>query len=441
MEEIDSTQVATLGGAAFEVRPLLIQIASGPDAGTTREVDLPTFVIGSGSSADLVLNDATVSREHCRLSLGSEGVRLCDSGSKNGTFISGNRVADVHLLCDTTVLVGKTRLELFFRSGTRRIDVTSPGMFGDAVGVSPAMRHVFALLSRIADSNLSVLLEGETGVGKEVLARAIHKLSRRAAGPFVVVDCAAIPAQLLEAELFGHERGAFTGALEARDGLFEQADGGTVFIDELGELPHELQPKLLRVLERREVRRVGGRQVRELDVRVVSATHRDLRTAASEGKFREDLYYRLAGFRARVPPLRDRPDDILPLARHLYRVATGNAEATLPAELAVLLVRHDWPGNVRELKSVVERFVALGAADAGLLLDVPERQAPETSPVEYAQARRDAIQRFEREYAQRLLDQAEGNVALAAKSSRLARPSFYRLMQRAGIDLGDSSRR
>ncbi len=251
----------------------------GPSAGRSARVDCPHFVIGSGETADLRLADETVSREHLRLSLLPSGVRLRDGGSKNGTWIGGLRVEDVIASADTQVTIGLSSLALRLEGTAIEIPLSENGQFGPALGTSASMRHVFALLERAARSDITLLLEGESGVGKEILAQTIHAQSPRSAGPFVAVDCGAIPPGLIESELFGHERGAFTGASEARPGVFEQANGGTLFLDEIGELSLDLQPKLLRVLEQREVRRVGGTAPRPADVRVLSATNRRLSEA------------------------------------------------------------------------------------------------------------------------------------------------------------------
>ncbi|HEY8038965.1 MAG TPA: sigma 54-interacting transcriptional regulator, partial [Polyangiaceae bacterium] len=278
--------------------------------------------------------------------------------------------------------------------------------------------------------------------GKEVLARAVHGHSARAAGPLVAVDCGAIPAGLVESELFGHERGAFTGATHARSGVFEQADGGTLFLDEIGELPIDLQPKLLRVLEMREVRPVGGRGARAVDVRIVAATNRRLAEATGAGEFRRDLFYRLAVARVVVPPLRDRREDILPLARSFLRASTADARAELPADLAAMLASYAWPGNVRELRNVIERWALLGVRDARALFDAaglePHAAPEDLSRLSYHEARRRVLERFERAYLPKVLEDAGGVVARAAEHAQVARPSFYRMLERVQLARGDA---
>ncbi|MCC7386139.1 MAG: sigma 54-dependent Fis family transcriptional regulator [Deltaproteobacteria bacterium] len=434
----DSTQFLPASYASsLRVHAVDLEIAAGPDLGRRARVDRPLFVIGSGEGADLRLNDGAVSREHLRLHLGPEGVRVRDEGSTNGTWIGGLRVADVLITSDTVIEVGTTSLALRIESGPLDLPLSTSARFGSAIGVSEAMRHLFALLERAAASDVTILLEGESGAGKEVLARAVHSSSPRKEGPFVPVDCGAIPPTLIEAELFGHERGAFTGAAEARKGYFEQAEGGTIFLDEIGELPLDLQPKLLRVLEQREVRPLGATGVRSVNVRVIAATNRRLAEAARKNEFRQDLFYRLAVARVVVPPLRDRPEDIIPLAREFLRTALRNPEAELPVDLAAMLHAYRWPGNVRELRNVIDRYAFLGMRDARGLFDGSAVEGEATAtPFEdlarlpYHEARKRAIELFEHAYLPKVLEHAGGVVARAAELAEVARPSFYRMLER-----------
>jgi len=427
----------------LRVHAATLEVVSGPDAGRSARIDRPTFVVGSGDAADLRLSDGAVSREHLRVTLTPSGVHLRDPGSKNGTWIGRVRIADVVVAGDTAIEVGKTQLALHVESGPLDLPLSASAQFGDAIGVSAAMRHLFAVLERAARSDVTVLLEGESGVGKEVLARAVHSQSPRADAAFVAVDCGAIPAGLIESELFGHERGAFTGATHARRGVFEEAHGGTLFLDEIGELPLELQPKLLRALETREVRPVGGRGARAVDVRVVAATNRRLAEAAHKNEFRRDLFYRLAVARVTIPPLRDRPEDIAPLAKAFLRAANGDPSAELPADLAAMLVSYAWPGNVRELRNVIERYALLGLRDRGGLLDTthaPLAEATDLSHLPFHEARRQTLDRFERAYLPKVLERAGGVVARAAELAEVARPSFYRMMERLRVATNDDER-
>jgi DNA-binding NtrC family response regulator len=286
------------------------------------------------------------------------------------------------------------------------------------------MRALFALLEKAAAADSTVLLEGESGTGKEVLAEALHRASARAERPFVVVDCGALAANLVESELFGHEKGAFTGADRARAGALEEADGGTLFLDEIGELAPEHQVKLLRVLEAREVRRVGAVRPRPVDLRVVAASHRRLDRLVAAGQFRADLYYRLAVIKVHVPALRERAEDILPLARRFVAelAPAVDPSALLSEPLARALGAHPWPGNVRELRNVMQRLLVAGELATGV-------RAP-AAPAEYEAARRQALDDFEREYCRAILAHAGGNVSRAAAAAGLSRQMLHRLLRR-----------
>ncbi|MCA9585630.1 MAG: sigma 54-dependent Fis family transcriptional regulator [Myxococcales bacterium] len=432
----DRTRTATRAGKPLlVVRAATVAVVKGPDSGREVRLDAPTtFVIGSGASADMRLTDPSISREHLDVTLTPSGVRLRDR-SKNGTFIGGVRVRDVLMQTDTIVTLGTTAVMMRIEADDLALPLSEEVTFGDAFGTAPVMRHLFATLAEAAASEISVLLEGESGVGKDVLARAIHGTSPRREGPFVVVDCGTIPANLIESELFGHVRGAFTGASEDRRGVFEEAHGGTLFFDELGELPVEMQPKLLRALESREIRPVGGNRTRRVDVRVVSATNRRLAEAARRGDFREDLYYRLAVARVTVPPLRDRREDVLPLATRFLRSAKGDPRVEISPDLGAMLVEYSWPGNVRELRNVIERHAALGDADMAMLFDSGAAPAArdDLSALPYHEARRVVLERFEADYIPKVLERAKGVIARAAAHAEVARPSFYRMLERLRI--------
>jgi transcriptional regulator with PAS, ATPase and Fis domain len=305
---------------------------------------------------------------------------------------------------------------------------------------------VFSLLEKAARSDVTVLLEGDSGTGKDVLAFALHQESSRRDGPFVVVDCGAIPEHLIESELFGHERGAFTGAVAARAGAFEQADGGTVFLDEIGEMPIEAQPKLLRALENRSFRKVGGSATVRVNVRVVAATNRRLREAVRRREFREDLFYRLAVVHVSVPRLGDRPDDIVPLAEAFLRRATNDPVAQIPPELARLLTAYAWPGNARELRNVVERFATFDRADPKILFGAHDSGPPGAGgtadfggldQLPYHDAKRRVVESFHRAVLPRVLERAGGSVPRAAELLGLPRASLYRMLQQLRDDPGE----
>ena len=394
--------------------------------------------IGSHASNDLVIEDSTVSRFHCEIALGSDGARINDLGSSNGTVVDGVRVERAFLRSGAEVRVGQTVLRFRFGNEENRLDLSDRSSFGALLGISVPMRNVFTLLERAAASNVTVLLEGETGTGKGIAAEAIHEASARGGGHFVVIDCGAIPENLLESELFGHERGAFTGADASRVGAFEDAAGGTVFLDEVGELPLDLQPKLLRVLENRTIRPVGSNQETRIDVRLLAATNRDLRAEVNAGRFREDLYYRLAVVPIRLPPLRERAADIPALVDAITSSLNTSPEqkaAFFTEEMLASLRAAKWPGNVRELRNYIERYL--------VFRDVMP-MAPELDPLlaegsianaslDYATARKAAIDSFERAYVKELLDAHGGKVSSAAGAAKMNRVYLYRLLRKHGL--------
>jgi len=393
--------------------------------------------IGSHVSNDLVLDDATVSRFHSEIVVDRRGVRVRDLDSLNGTFVDGTRVVEAHLRDGSILRVGRSAVRFDLDVEHNAFALSRAESFGALVGTSIPMRMAFALLERVSPTDATVLLEGETGTGKDLAAEAIHQASPRRDGPLVVVDCGAAPANLIESMLFGHERGAFTGAEQRRVGAFEEATGGTVFLDEIGELPLELQPKLLRVLEKKHIQRVGSSQLRPVDVRIVAATNRDLRQMVNAGTFREDLYYRLAVVRVRLPPLRERPEDIPAVVTHLLGAfgASGEARARLESpELLQTLSRSAWPGNVRELRNAIERALVL---DQGVVVaETPSRPVgfgPVDSSVPYEEARQRAQRDFERRYLSALLEAHRGNVSNAARAAGIGRVYLHRLLRRNGL--------
>ncbi len=309
--------------------------------------------------------------------------------------------------------------------------------FEALIGQSRQMVQIYKLVARVAALDTTVLIEGETGTGKELVARAIHQASARAGRPFVVVDCTALPEALFESELFGHERGAFTGAVAARRGLFETSAGGTCFLDEIGELTAPLQAKLLRVLQERMIRRVGGNEPIPVDVRIVAATNQELRKLAADGGFRDDLYYRLAVVTITMPPLRERPADIPLLARHFLdklALAGGRAAKQLSPEALDLLASYHWPGNVRELEHVIERAVALSSGDAVLPDDLPlqVRREPER-PVRLPTAEM-TLEDVKRWYVTKVLEDMGGNKLRAAEALGIDRRTLYRILDRQSTE-------
>ncbi len=383
-------------------------------------------VVGSGKDADIRIEDPHVSRAHVKLVLAAGGIALEDLGSSNGTWVNGVKVKEAHLSVNAVIVLGRTTLRVDLEPERPRVG------FGDAVGSSPRMAEVFADLARLAPTDLSVTLLGETGTGKDVLARALHATSARARAPFVVFDCGAVAANLIESELFGHVKGAFTGAVAERKGAFEQAQGGTIFLDEIGELPLELQPRLLRALEQRTVRRVGGARDVAVDVRVIAATHRDLEAEVQAGKFRQDLFFRLNAAVISVPALRDRLEDLPVLVDAILRQA-GSALRIDPGALEVL-ESHDWPGNVRELKNVIASAVAFA--------DGPVLEARHFTRLTHK--RRDAsidrlplagrtLDALERAAIKQTLARLGGNKTQAAQALGIAASTLYEKIKKYGI--------
>ncbi len=418
-----------------------IKVAVSPPKGRSFDVPLGVhpLVVGTTADCDIVLPDAAVSRQHCRLSLTPRGLLVQDAGSKNGTFVGNVRIIEAIVEPDTKITVGDSRLVPKRGGAAASVPLSRGVRFGGAVGCGVAMRALFAQLERAARTDETVLLLGESGTGKELLARALHTESTRQQGPFAVLDCTALAPTLLEAELFGHTKGAFTGASEARIGLLEQAHGGTLFIDEVGELPLDLQPKLLRALEARQYRPVGGTEWRSFDARIVAATHRDLRARVAEGAFREDLYYRFAVFEMWVPPLRDRREDIPFLVeRFLSAMSPPRTLADLPPNAVDILSSHHWPGNVRELRNTIARIVVFPeqldravAASPPSSTSRPDAYRLQRMPLR--EARDLVVEDFERSYLSAKLSEHAGNVTKLAEAIGVSRQFAYRLLEKYGL--------
>ena len=431
-----STQVIEHPGR-LEVPSVDIRVVEGPDRGLQRRLGATGIRIGTGAASDLQLTDRTVSRFHCDLRTVGGALQIVDSGSTNGTFVDGVRILAAELAPGARVRLGETTLAITPAGERCSVELSARHRFGEVIGASVEMRRMYGVLEKVAPTDASVLIQGETGTGKELVARAIHDASARARGPFIVVDCGAIAENLIESELFGHVRGAFSGAVADRRGLVEEADGGTLFLDEIGELPSSLQPRLLRVLEALEVRRVGGNTSRKVDVRVVAATNRPLAQSVNDGSFREDLYYRLAVVEIVLPPLRARREDIALLAEHFFRRYAGEKEPLPPAFLSSLTSRA-WPGNVRELRNYIERSVSLGQASDGGGASARVEPAAGGQPVvpihlPLKDARAAWTEQFELLYVKALLAKTQGNVTRAAELAGINRRSLQRLIASLGI--------
>ncbi len=450
-------------GNLFEIEKCHLEVIEGAEKGTHLVFDKPTVRIGKDPLNDLVLNDPSVSRQHCELRMQNGHYKLIDLGSTNGTFLDDLKVGEIFLGHGTVFRAGQTLVRFRVEVEKEPITRTDATRYGDIIGRSAGLRDVFAIMDKVAPSELSVVIEGETGSGKELIARALHENSRRADRPLVVFDCSAFPATLLESELFGHEKGAFSGASYQHKGVFERADGGTIFFDELAEMDVEFQPKFLRVLETGEFRRVGGERTIRVDVRVVAATNRNLDEMIVDGGFRRDLFYRLAKVRFKLPPLRERHEDIELLVDFfldLLAPSLGERAIMTPDGMQALR-EYSWPGNIRELRNVIERAATmcggrisgdylrreLGLTEAVRPLGpaAPPHHSPGgthavlTAPiigldgdaaVPLREAKDQLVSDFEKQYLEHLLGKHKMNISAAAREAQVDRRHFYRLLKK-----------
>jgi transcriptional regulator with GAF, ATPase, and Fis domain len=424
--------------AVAEAPGLCVTALEGRDAGQFAMIpEAPgRLAVGSARGVELLLHDERVRPRHLELWVTPDGIAARDTGG--GTYVGAVRLGEAVLRVGSRLRVGDTLLGLTAPAAPD--DLRARFAAEGLAYAGPAMTEVAASVQRVAPFATTVLVQGETGTGKEVVARAIHRLSMRRNGPFVIVDCGALPPTLLESELFGHERGAFTGADRQRQGAFERAHGGTLMLDEIGELPLPSQPALLGVLQRRRFRRVGGQAEVEVDVRVIAATNRDLLAEVERGAFRPDLYYRLAATPIALPPLRSRPEDLPILIEHLLAELTGSATPSpFDAGAAAALAAYPWPGNVRELRAVVERALTLerfdlpaprGAREDGAPRSAGAGPASTTELRTYREARAEALDGFEQGYLRRLIEASQGNASEAARVARMDRPHLLKLLRR-----------
>ena len=479
---VPPTKVAYSAGGAPKLHLRSCLLVALDESGTPRENVFQSgeIRIGAMDDNDLVVRDETVSRYHCVIRQESTGYIIEDLTSTNGTFVNKVRIREAFLKSGCTVNLGQ--FELKFSAGEEEVEIvpSRKDRCGDLIGRHPKLREIYTIVEKIAPTSTTVVIQGETGTGKEVVAQSIHNLSNRAAGPMMIFDCGAVPANLIESELFGHEKGSFTGAIMTRQGLFEMSDGGTLFLDELGELPLDLQPKLLRALEQREVRRVGGNKSIRVDVRILAATNRDLEEEVKAGRFRQDLFYRLSVVRLKLPALRDRVEDVPLLVNHFLERPfnmgpDGQPRVTgLSQDAANILRAYSWPGNVRELVNCVERSVSFAegnviesrdlpdhireASGAGRIpmappgdreraagvaepeaTALPARPAQEVFESPFKDAKEKWVATFERDYIVNLLKKNNGNISHAARESDIDRKYFRKLMKKYGIeaDVGD----
>jgi two-component system response regulator HydG len=414
----------------------MVEVALGPEKGQRLFVDegrATRALVGKSPACDLVLTDPQVSRRHLALGVVGDDLRMTDLDSTNGTLLHGTRVHEASLRGGEVLELGGTTLCVSRHEGT--VELPTATSFGRVVGASLAMRRLYPLCERLAKSSVPILIEGETGTGKELLAEALHQASERSGGPFILFDCTAIPSNLVESELFGHERGAFTTAVSSRKGLFEQAHGGTLFIDEIGDLDLSLQPKLLRAIQESRIKRVGGDKWTQVDVRILAATRRDLDKEVQSERFRDDLFFRLVVGRIELPPLRERKGDVALLA-NLFWKSLGGAGA-LPYEVLRRAEEYAWPGNVRELQNDVARAVAVGdlaktepppdpsgARDLDFIDRVIEQDLP------LPRAREKVIDEFLRRYVEGVVKKHGGSISRAAEASGIGQRYFQMIRAR-----------
>ncbi|MFH1831159.1 MAG: sigma 54-interacting transcriptional regulator [Pseudomonadota bacterium] len=441
----------------ISLRKCLLVVSEGAGRGNKITLDKNLIKVGKRGTNDLILTDKAVSRNHFEIEYQADSFLLRDLGSTNGTYLNGSRVKEAYLAPGDIIKVGNSTLEFMAFDEKVQIEPSEREEFGDMVGKSRKMRQIFSILEKISPTQATVIIEGATGTGKDLVAHAIHEHSHRKQKPFVVFDCSAVAPNLIESELFGHEKGSFTGAVKSRAGVFEAAMGGTVFLDEIGELTSDLQPKLLRTLEQREIRRVGSNTSAKIDVRVICATNKNLRKEVEEGRFRQDLYYRLSVVKVSLPPLHERPEDI-PLiverflSRGRYNVLPDGSFKVRRVEDDALkfLGRYDWPGNVRELSNVIERAVSFVEGDtiSKSHLDFifaemshggeerTERMAVDAD-MPFKDAKQRVVENFEKEYLVELIHQHSGNLSKAAREAKIDRKHLRNLLKKYNIDANE----
>jgi DNA-binding NtrC family response regulator len=421
----------------------ILRVVEGVDRGAELELlGDGEATVGTGSDCSLRLTDSTVSTRHLSVRIEGPGLVISDLRSKNGTYYLGTRLEKATVPHGATLLLGSTRLRLSERRPQSGQTASQRDSYGALVGNSPAMCRLYAVLEQLEGADCTVLIIGETGSGKEVVARELHAHSPRAKKRFEVCDCGSLAPTVVESELFGHAKGAFTGAHQAHAGVFARADSGTVFLDEIGELPLDLQPKLLRVLERREVRPVGGSTTQEVDVRCIAATNRPLPESVKQGTFRADLFFRLNVVTVEVPPLRERREDIPLLVRTLL-AETGHPVELSAATLELFTTGYDWPGNVRELKNALTRISAVGSLPPGMEERAKAEARSGSSPAidasdTFQAQKRRVIEAFERDYLKAKLSAADNNIRRAAREANMDRNHFRDLLRKYGLAPHDS---
>lgn len=436
----------------ISLRKCQLVIIEGDDKGKKTTLSKNVIKIGKKEDNDVVLSDKTISRQHAEIEYKSDSFLLRDLDSTNGTYVNGTRVKEAYLLPGDRIKIGRTVMEFTAFDEKVRIEPSSKTQFGKLVGSSTKMRQIFTILERISPTLATVVVEGDTGTGKDLVAQAVHEHSPRRNKPFVVFDCSAVAPNLIESELFGHEKGAFTGAIRSRKGAFEEANGGTIFLDEIGELTLDLQPKLLRALEQREIKRVGSNNTAKIDVRVICATNKNLKKEVADGRFREDLYYRLSVVKIHLPSLAERPEDIETLVEKFLTISKFNmlGEGKLKVtkvddEALKTLKRYQWPGNVRELMNIIERAVSFAEGDTltkshlDFVFSEVEQEEEYTerlvtpSDMPFKEAKQKIVEIFEKEYLLELLKKNNYNISAAAREAKIDRKHIRNLLKKYGI--------
>ncbi|MGN1073271.1 MAG: sigma 54-interacting transcriptional regulator [Bradymonadia bacterium] len=445
-----------LGSAAVALKVRKYRL-NAQKLGCAKNFQKREVYIGSHPDCDFSLEDPSISRQHARIELDEAGYRLVDLGSKNGTYIGDLRITDVYLNSPMTFRCGTVDIEFVLGNEAIDVSISQKDSFGGLIGHSVVMREIFGLLERVSPTPATVLIEGESGCGKELVAAAICQHSDRATKPFVIFDCSTVSKELIESELFGHVKGAFTGAVSDRKGAFLQANGGTIFLDEIGELSPDLQPKLLRVLENRMVRPVGSEKTYPVDVRVIAATNRQLAHEVEAGNFREDLYYRLAVIKVDLPPLRRRPEDLPLLVEHFLQDASQKFHRPAPNitfSTMQKLRAYQWPGNVRELRNFIERACLLSSDDRieTRFLNAKPSASTEEPPMgmgeteayvdkalaqqmPFKDAKQAVIEQFESLYWKKLLENTKGNISKAARLSSMHRKSVEYIVRKLDLNV------
>jgi len=444
------------GAASISLRKCQLSIIDGPDKGKKYSLVKPITKVGKKETNDLAVSDSTVSRNHILIEYSSDSFLLRDMDSTNGTYLNGTKVKEAYLVPGDRIKIGNTTLEFVAFEEKVMIEPSENDFFGEMVGTSIKMRQIFGILEKISSSMATVIIEGETGTGKDLVAKAIHENSPRKNRPFVVFDCGSVAPNLIESELFGHEKGSFTGAMKARRGAFEEANGGTVFLDEIGELTLDLQPKLLRALENREIRRVGANLSIPIDARIICATNRNLKREVTEGRFREDLYYRLSVVKITMPPLRERMEDIPIIVEKLLKGGKFNkkADGTLHVtrvddDALKSLQKYNWPGNIRELLNILERSSAIAEENmiaknhVDFVFSELENEEERTEKLEvnkdipFKEAKQKVVEVFERDYLLDLLKRNGYNLSKASREAGIDRKHIRNLLKKYGIPSKD----